>query len=69
MLTKSKIALSLALFVTTASGAVADSKRAVHHQTSTVRYVSGAAYQSFGLVMVQQGFQVGPTDPTNGVAR
>jgi hypothetical protein len=78
MLTNSKIAFLLALFVATASGAVAAPTHAVRHQTATVLYVPAAAYQSFGLksypVMLQQGFgnsasRLGPTDPTNGVAR
>ena len=72
MLTNSRIALSLALFVAMAPGAKAAPKH-VHHQTATVRHVPGAAYQSFGLesypVMLQKSFQVSPTEPTNGVAR
>jgi hypothetical protein len=77
MLTSSKIALSLVLFVATASGAMAAFKHAVRHQTATTLHVPAAAYLSFALkpypVMLQKEFGspslVGPTDPTNGIAR
>jgi hypothetical protein len=49
MLTKSKIALSLALVLGTASAAMATPKHPVHrHQTAVVHQVPAAAYQSFG---------------------
>ena len=47
MLTNSKIALSVALVLATASAAVAASKHAVRHQTQTVQQVPPAAYLSF----------------------
>jgi|HubBroStandDraft_6_1064221.scaffolds.fasta_scaffold3494431_1 hypothetical protein len=51
MLTKSKIALSLALVLGTASGAMAATKHPVHHQRAAVeRQVPADAYQSFGSV-------------------
>jgi hypothetical protein len=49
MLTKSKIALSLALVFGTASATMAAPKHPVQrHQTAVVRQVPAAAYQSFG---------------------
>ena len=49
MLTKSKIALSIALVLGTASAAMAAPKHPVHrHQTAIVHQVPAAAYQSFG---------------------
>jgi hypothetical protein len=42
MLTNSKIALSLALVLATASAAVAAPKHAVRHQTATLRPAEGA---------------------------
>jgi hypothetical protein len=51
MLTKSKIALSLALVLGTASGAMAATKHPVHHQRASVeRQVPAGAYQSYGSV-------------------
>ena len=50
MLTKSKIALSLALALGTASVATAAPKHAVHHQTTIHRQVPASAYLSFGAV-------------------
>jgi hypothetical protein len=76
MLTKSKIALSLAFALGSVSVAIAAPNHAVRHW-----HVPAAAYQSFALkpypVILQQGFgssasqasQLGPTDPTNGIAR
>jgi hypothetical protein len=46
MLTNSKIALSLALLVATASGAMAASKHAVRHHSAMAH--SATAYLSFG---------------------
>ena len=53
MLTNAKIALSLALFVATASGAVAASKHAVRHHSARVHsavawQMRATSYQSFG---------------------
>jgi hypothetical protein len=49
MLTKSKIALSLALVLGTATAATAAPKHPVHRQQAAVeRQVPSAAYQSFG---------------------
>ena len=50
MLTNSKIALSVALVLTSASAAVAAPKHAVRHQTATERQVPASAYQSFASV-------------------
>ncbi|HEY7300747.1 MAG TPA: hypothetical protein VH684_22850 [Xanthobacteraceae bacterium] len=50
MLTNSKIALSVALVLATASAALAAPKHAVRHQTATVRQVPANAYLSFGSV-------------------
>jgi len=50
MLTNSKIALSVALVLATASAAVAAPKHAVRHQTATERQVPAAAYLSFASV-------------------
>ena len=48
MLTNSKLALSVALVLATASAAVAAPKHAVRHQTATtVQQVPAAAYLSF----------------------
>ena len=46
MLTNSKIALSVALVLATASAAVAAPKHAVRHQTPTVQQVPADAYLS-----------------------
>jgi|HubBroStandDraft_5_1064220.scaffolds.fasta_scaffold1617342_2 hypothetical protein len=49
MLTKSNIALSIALVLGTASAAMAAPKHPVHRQqTAVVHQVPAAAYQSFG---------------------
>ena len=49
MLTKSKIALSLALVLAAASGAMAATKHPVHHpRASVARQVSPNAYQAYG---------------------
>ena len=50
MLTNTKIALSVALVLATASAALAAPKHAVRHQTVTVRQVPANAYSSFGSV-------------------
>ena len=50
MLTNSKIALSVALVLATASAALAAPKHTVRHQTATVRQVPANAYLSFGSV-------------------
>ena len=47
MLTISKIALSVALVLATASAAVAAPKHAVRHQTAVARQVPASAYLSF----------------------
>jgi hypothetical protein len=47
MLTISKIALSVALVLATASAAIAAPKHAVRHQTTVARQVSAGAYLSF----------------------
>jgi hypothetical protein len=47
MLTISKIALSVALVLATASAAIAAPKRAVSHQTTVARQVPAGAYLSF----------------------
>ena len=47
MLTNSKIALSVALVLATASAAVAAPKHPVPHQTLTVQQVPAGAYLSF----------------------
>ena len=47
MLTNSKIALSVALVLATASGAIAAPKHAVRHQTTVARQVPAGAYLSF----------------------
>jgi hypothetical protein len=44
MLTNSKIALSVALVLATASAAAAAPKHAVRHQTTTVQQVPAGAY-------------------------
>jgi len=46
MLTNSKIALSVALVLATASAAVAAPKHPVRHQTPTVQQVPAGTYQS-----------------------
>ena len=46
MLTMSKIALSVALVLATASAAVAAPKQSVRHQTPTVQQVPAGAYLS-----------------------
>ena len=49
MFTNSKIALSFALVVATASAAIAAPKAAVrHHQTATVRHLPAASYLRTG---------------------
>ena len=53
MLTNAKIALSLALFVATASGAMAASKHAVRHHSARAHsavtwQMPATSYQSFG---------------------
>jgi len=48
MLTNSKIALSLALVLATASAAMAAPRHAVRHQTAIQRPVPAGAYLSFG---------------------
>ena len=51
MLTKSKIALSIALVLGTAPAAMAATKHPVHHQRAGVeRQMPAGAYQSFGSV-------------------
>ena len=50
MLTNSKIALSVALVLATASAAVAAPKHAVRHQTQTVQQVPAGSYLSFTSV-------------------
>ena len=47
MLTNSKIALSVALVLATASGTFAAPKHAVRHQTTVARQVPAGAYLSF----------------------
>ena len=47
MLTHSKIALSVALVLATASGTFAAPKHAVRHQTTVARQVPAGAYLSF----------------------
>ena len=47
MLTNSKIALSVALVLATASAAIAAPKHAVRHQTTVARQVPANAYLSF----------------------
>ena len=47
MLTNSKIALSVALVLATASAAIAAPKHAVRHQTTAARQVPAGAYLSF----------------------
>ena len=47
MLTNSKLALSVALVLATASAALAAPKHAVRHQTPTVQQVPAGAYLSF----------------------
>ena len=47
MLTNSKIALSVALVLATASAAIAAPKHAVRHQTTVAREVPAGAYLSF----------------------
>ena len=47
MLTNSKIALSVALVLATASAAIAAPKHAVRHQTTVARQVPTGAYLSF----------------------
>jgi hypothetical protein len=46
MLTNSKLALSIALVLATASAAVAAPKHAVRHQTQTVQQVPAGSYLS-----------------------
>ena len=48
MLTNSKIALSAALVLATASAALAAPKHAVRHQTAIERQAPAGAYLSFG---------------------
>jgi hypothetical protein len=50
MLTKSKIALSVALVLATASAAFAAPKHAVRHVTKIERQVPANSYLSFGAV-------------------
>ena len=47
MLTNSKIALSVALVLASASAAIAAPKHAVRHQTTVARQVPAGAYLSF----------------------
>ena len=47
MLTNSKIALSVALVLATASSAIAAPKHAVRHQTTAAQQVPAGAYLSF----------------------
>jgi hypothetical protein len=47
MLTNSKIALSVALVLATASAAIAAPKHAVRHQTTAAQQVPAGAYLSF----------------------
>ena len=50
MMTRSKIALSIALVLGTVSAAAAATKHPAHHQRTVVeRQVPAAAYQSFGF--------------------
>ena len=56
MLTNSKIALSVALVLATASAAAAAPKHAVRHQTTVARQVPAGAYLSFAR---QQGTYLG----------
>ena len=48
MLTNSKIALSVALVLATASGAAAAAKHAVHHQIATERQPDASTYLGAG---------------------
>jgi hypothetical protein len=48
MLTNSKIALSVAIVLATASAAAAAPKHAVRHQTATVRHLPAASYLRTG---------------------
>jgi hypothetical protein len=50
MLTNSKIALSVALVLATASTALAAPKHTVRHHTSIARHVPANAYLSLGAV-------------------
>ena len=50
MLTNSKIALSVALVLATASAAVAAPKHAVRHQTAVQRQIPASTYLSLGSV-------------------
>jgi hypothetical protein len=50
MLTKSRIALSLALALGTASVSTAAPKHAINHRTTIHRQVPASAYHSFGAV-------------------
>ena len=50
MLTNSKVALSIALVLVTASAVLAAPKQAVRHQTTIERQVPASAYLSFGAV-------------------
>ena len=56
MLTNSKIALSVALVLATASAAIAAPKHAVRHQTTVAQQVPAGAYLSFAR---QQGTYLG----------
>ena len=47
MLTNSKLALSVALVLATASAVVAAPRHAVRHRTTTVQQLPAGAYQNF----------------------
>jgi hypothetical protein len=55
MLTNSKIALSIAIVLATASAATAAPKQAVRHQTTIQHQVPANAYLSFGAVRATTG--------------
>ena len=50
MLTNSKIALSVALVLATASAAIAAPKHSVRHQTAVARQVPASTWLTFGSV-------------------
>jgi hypothetical protein len=50
MLTKSKIALSAALVLATASAALAAPRHTVRHETPIARHIPANTYLSFGAV-------------------
>jgi len=64
MLTNSKIALSVALVLATASAAIAAPKHAVSHQTTVARQVPAGAYLSFAR---HQGTDLGAARASGSV--